>query len=102
MMRVVDIEVTAETEGDLSTARERATSLRRIIGAAREASGSPQERLQMLSRWRAAASIEHLGQASLDEFKQLKLMRVPAVSVGAVICSVCTVLSLENANRLSK
>jgi hypothetical protein len=81
----------AEEQGLL----ERLKSLEDVVSESRDVMSSAHTRLQVLSRRKAAAALEGITQEQMDEFRSFRLIRVPAPSPATVICSICTLLSLE-------
>ncbi|KAL1527375.1 hypothetical protein AB1Y20_016044 [Prymnesium parvum] len=80
---------------EVERAERQAGELRAAIDEARHGAQDPTARLQMLGRRKAAQALGCLTAAQLEEFRQLKLIRVAAPVIEWVLCAVCTLLELR-------
>ena len=84
---------------ELARAAKITAELRKTVEEARDGAADADSRLKVLSRRKAAQALEGLTQQQLDEFRMLKLIRVPAPVVEWEVCSVCTLLELPQLNN---
>eukprot|EP00966_Prymnesium_polylepis_P200071 4636444-Prymnesium_polylepis.1 len=77
-------------------AQKYAADLRTTVEAARNTATDADSRLKLLSRRKAAQALGQITQKDIEEFRLLKLLRVPAPVVEWVICAVCTLLELPS------
>jgi hypothetical protein len=74
-----------------------AAARREKVAATRDNITSPEVRLKLLGQRRAAIELEGLTHKQLDEFRLLKLIRVPAPAVEWIVRAVLTLLALNPA-----